>query len=142
VTIDTFAQPPGPRVSGTVVLDQSWHATPNNVTRSRRLLLERLRVAEPSDVIADAIGASVTEATTNVVYHAYVGRRIGQFRITARVLSDEISITIEDDGCGFDEAATPAGSGRPLITALTDRVETSRPPRGGTRTAMSFLRDR
>ena len=129
-------------MSGTVVLDQSWHAMPNNVVRSRRVLLERLRVAEASDVILDAIGATVTEATTNVVYHAYVGRRIGQFRITARVLSDEISITVEDDGCGFDDAAIPAGSGLPLIAALTDRVETSRSPRGGTRTAMSFLRDR
>jgi anti-sigma regulatory factor (Ser/Thr protein kinase) len=141
VTIDTFAQPPDPSVSGGVVLDQSWHAVPNNVTRSRLVLLERLRVAEPSDVILDAIAATVAEATTNVVYHAYVGRRIGQFRITARILAGEISITVEDDGCGFDDAVTPAGSGRPLIAALTDRVETSRRPRGGTRTAMSFLRD-
>ena len=91
--------------------DGLWHATPNNVARSRRALLASLREEELSEEILDSIGVAVTEVTTNTVYHAYVGRRIGQFRITATIRSHEVNVSVDDDGCGFDTET--AGSGRP-----------------------------
>ena len=132
-----------PPASDTCVFDQSWHATPNNVVRSCRVLLERLRAEEPSDTVLEPIGEAVTEAATNAVYHAYVGRRIGQFQITARILTDQIAVTVEDDGCGFDiGTGAAAGRGLPRIAELADRVETSSRAGGGTVTAMWFNRDR
>ena len=112
---------------------------PNNVARSRRDLLARLGAEEPSAAILDAIGTAVAEAATNAVYHAYVGRRIGQFQIVAEILDEQIAVTVEDDGCGFD-ADTPAGRGLLLVAQLSDCVETSGRHGGGTRTALSFAR--
>ena len=118
--------------------DRSWHAMPNNVGRSRRDLLTRLREEAVDDRVLDAIGAAVAEVTTNTVYHAYVGRRIGQFRITATIEADGVKVTVEDDGTGYaEDASTRAGRGLTLVASVADRVETS--SRGsGTLTTMWF----
>src|SRR5688572_11149197 len=120
-----------------------WHATPNNVARSRRALLASLREEELSEEILDAIGVAVTEVTTNTVYHAYVGRRIGQFRITATISPHEVNVSVDDDGCGFDtETARSAGRGRALVASVAAHVVTSSRQDGGTVTAMRFDRPR
>lgn len=121
----------------------SWNATPNNVARSRRVLLASLREAELSEEILDAVSVAVTEVTTNTVYHAYVGRRIGQFRITATIRADEVKVSVEDDGCGFDsEAAPSAGRGLALVASAAAHVVTSSRQDGGSVTAMCFERPR
>lgn len=121
--------------------DRSWHATPNNVARSCRSLLSSLREAGLAVRTLDAIGAAVAEAATNSVYHAYVGRRVGQFRITATVETDEVKVSVEDDGSGFDgEAAVPAGGGLARIAAVAARIETCSPRGSGTLTTMWFAR--
>jgi two-component sensor histidine kinase len=124
------------------IFDGSWHATPNNVARSRRALLASLREAELSAEILDSIGVAVTEVTTNTVYHAYVGRRIGQFRMTATIRRHEVNVSVEDDGCGFDsEADRPAGGGLALVASVAAHVVTSS-RQEGTVTAMCFERPR
>ena len=132
-----LAQLIGPRESAVCLFERSWHATPNNVSRSRRILLECLRQEGLAEPVLDAIGAALTEVTTNSVYHAYVGRRIGQFQITTAVLDGEVKVSVEDDGCGFDTDAAPRGRGLALVASLTERVETSSRP-GSTLTTLWF----
>lgn len=117
--------------------DGSWHATPNNVARSRRALLGTLRDAGVAEPTLDAIGMAVAEVATNTVYHAYVGRRIGQFRITAALDAGEVTVAVEDDGSGFEDAA---GRGLALVASLASRVEAGARSGGGTRTTMWFDR--
>ena len=119
----------------------AWHATPNNVARSRRALLASLQDEELGEQTLDAIGAAVSEVTTNSVYHAYAGRRVGQFRIAATVEDDAIKVRVEDDGTGYDdEAGPPAGRGLPNVASLAARVETSTGRGSGTVTTMWFDR--
>lgn len=132
-----------PREAAAVcVFERSWHATPNNVSRSRRALLATLREEELAEPVLDTIGLAVAAVTTNTVYHGYVGRRIGQFQITAAAEADAIKVTVEDDGCGFEnaDAAPNAGRGLGLVASLTKHVETTSRPGGGTVTTMWFAR--
>ena len=132
-----------PREDLAYSFDGVWHATPNNVARSRRALLASLRDEELSEELLDAIGAAVTEVTTNTVYHAYVGRRIGQFRITATVGPHEVNVSVDDDGCGFDAETTPsAGGGLALVASVAAHVVTTSRQDSGTVTAMCFERPR
>ena len=130
-----------PSETAVCVFERSWHATPNNVSRSRRALLATLREEDVAEPVLDAIGLAVAAVTTNTVYHGYVGRRVGQFQITADAGADGIKVTVEDDGCGFDEQTAPvAGRGRGLVASLAQRVETGSRPSGGTVTTMWFAR--
>ena len=132
-----------PREDRACAYDGSWHATPNNVARSRRALLASLREEELSEEILDSIGVAVTEVTTNTVYHAYVGRRVGQFRMTATIRSHEVNVSVEDDGCGFDsETARSTGRGLALVASVAAHVVTSSRQDSGTVTAMCFERPR
>ena len=118
---------------------QSWSATPNNVARSRRALVASLHEAQVPEPVIDAVASAVTEVTTNTVFHAYVGRRIGQFQITATVDPHGVAVRVEDDGCGFDGAA-PVGHGLVLAASLATRMETNSGPDSGTLTTMWFER--
>ena len=133
------AQLVDPREDVASAFGGSWPATPNNVGRACRALLASLREEEPSERVLDAIGLAVTEAATNSVYHAYVARRVGQFRITATIGADEITVTVEDDGAGFDDEAV-VGRGLALIASTAARVERTSRPGSGTVTAMTFDR--
>jgi len=133
----TLSDPP---VEPAVVFDRAWQATPNNVGRARRALLDELRALEVDQPVLDAVSASLTEAMTNAVYHAYVGRRIGRVRVLASALPDTVAVIVQDDGCGFDPAMAKPGAGLLLIAASASRVETTERPGGGTRTAMWFDR--
>ena len=116
---------------------------PNNIARSRRALLASLGGEELSEEILDSIGVAVTEVTTNTVYHAYVGRRVGEFRITATIRRHEVNVSVDDDGCGFDtETARSAGSGLALVASVAAHVVTSGRQDSGTVTAMCFERPR
>ena len=133
------AQLVDPREDVTSAFGGSWHATPNNVGRACRALLASLRDEEPSERVLDAIGQAVTEAATNSVYHAYVARRVGQFRITATIDADEIHVTVEDDGAGFDDEGV-VGRGLSRIASAATRVQRTSRPGSGTVTAMWFDR--
>jgi anti-sigma regulatory factor (Ser/Thr protein kinase) len=138
VTPETAQLIPDGRPAGRAYA-RSWHAMPNNVVRSRRALLANLRDEHVAEPILDAIGMAVAEVTTNTVYHAYVGRHIGQFQIKATIDAGEITVSVEDDGSGFDnETIEPVGRGLTLVASLADRVETSRRGCGGTLTTMWF----
>lgn len=127
-----------PAVEPAFVFNRSWQATPNNVGRARRALLDELTALRLGRPVLDAVAASLTEAMTNAVYHAYVGRRVGRVRVLASAAPGELTVTVQDDGSGFDPATTAPGAGLLLIAASASRVETTERPGGGTRTAMWF----
>lgn len=61
------------------------------------------------------IKASVSEAVTNAVVHAYLGA-LGTIYITCDLKDDEAIITVRDKGCGIEDitlARTPLYTGAP-----------------------------
>jgi serine/threonine-protein kinase RsbW/stage II sporulation protein AB (anti-sigma F factor) len=97
------------------------------------------RVAQ--HLVADIALAS-TEAATNCVVHAFIGREPGV--ISVEVWHDRpgalLIVVIRDDGIGFrPRADSPGlGLGLPMITALTQELTLSHPRVGGTELRMSF----
>jgi signal transduction histidine kinase len=58
-----------------------------------------------------------TEAVTNAVKHA----QAGEVRVELAYSSDEVRLTVRDDGCGFDATVTPA-AGHFGLTGLRERA--------------------
>lgn len=88
------------------------------------------------------VSTAVTEACNNVVLHAYGGGE-GTLEVELTAGSAGIDATVRDHGSGLrpgagaeDEVA--GGIGLPVIQALSDSVEFSDVPGGGTEVAMHF----
>jgi anti-sigma regulatory factor (Ser/Thr protein kinase) len=76
-------------------------ARPHEVGRLRREVagyVEKLRA--PESVVED-VRAAVSEALTNVVLHAYVGRAPGIMFVEAWCDADDLMVRICDDGRGL-----------------------------------------
>jgi anti-sigma regulatory factor (Ser/Thr protein kinase) len=87
------------------------------------------------------IALAVSEALTNVVMHAYVGRPSGPMRIRAERLDGRLRVEVEDDGIGLRPRldSPGAGLGLALIGTLTaDLVLTSGREGHGTLVRMAF----
>lgn len=89
-----------------------------------------LSVQAPEEVIgpevAVPLGLLVTEAITNAYKHAFHGRSQGRIEVVVtRESETQLSVTVRDDGSGFDPAAPPettGGLGRPLIDAFVRQL--------------------
>ncbi len=57
------------------------------------------------DPVKETVLRSVAEALTNIVHHA----QAGNVAVDVRVKDKNLSVTIQDDGQGFDASAIPAG---------------------------------
>ena len=87
------------------------------------------------------IALAVSEALTNVVMHAYVGRSSGPMRIRAEQDGGRLLIEVEDDGIGLRPRpdSPGAGLGLALIGSLAaDLVLKSGPAGHGTLVQMAF----
>jgi anti-sigma regulatory factor (Ser/Thr protein kinase) len=103
-------------------------------------------VALSTDVVHDVILA-VDEACANVIRHAFPGSSDGTYEVCAVVEGDEVRISVEDHGVGFDPAVLDrdwvapeaiSGRGLSIIQALMSSVDVERSgPEGGTRLVMS-----
>ena len=89
----------------------------------------------------------IQEAVTNVARHAGAST----CRVAIRGTADAISLTVEDDGCGFDPRVKPGAAGRGLgLVSVRERVATlggtlqvdSRPGHGTRLTVELPLRER
>ncbi len=94
-------------------------------------------VREP---LLSSIKLAVSEAVTNAVLHAYVGRRTGQVRLTASIEDDRLHIEVSDDGSGMmPRLDSPGlGVGLPFIADTADALAISASPRGGAHLLMTF----
>jgi serine/threonine-protein kinase RsbW len=91
------------------------------------------------DLLADIVLA-VSEAVTNALIHAFVGRDAGHVLMTARAGVDELVVGVLDDGRGMRPRTDSPGMGigLPTIGRLASSVEIRGRPGGGTEVTMSF----
>lgn len=131
------ARPPLPPFAAT------WPAVPDSVPTARRAVVAYLREAATPDPPLGDVALVVSEAVTNAVQHAYVGRPPGHVNISVEVDEQELAVTVEDDGAGLvPRADSPGlGLGLPLIATVAARFETRTRPQGGTRLCVWFRRD-
>ena len=121
--------------------DASWLAVPETVPTARHSVMDHLRQASTPDPPLTDIGLAVSEAVTNVVNHAY--RDIpepGPVRVRVEVHSEDIQLTVEDDGLGMvPRPDSPGlGLGMPLIATVSSRFDVSSGDSGGTRLCVWF----
>jgi serine/threonine-protein kinase RsbW len=91
--------------------------------------------------LLDDLKTSVSEACNNVVLHAY-GGDAGPMEVGLFVTEDHFSVRVSDQGVGMP-APPPAGDvsqgiGLSVIRALTEDVQFSSAPGGGTEVRMDF----
>lgn len=99
-----------------VLSAQPWErhlpANPPTVRTLRRELVDYARVLGASDQTCDAIALAVSEALTNVVQHAYLGREPGPIIVEARVeRHNQLLVRICDEGRGPMPRADSPGLG-------------------------------
>ncbi|HET9073152.1 MAG TPA: ATP-binding protein [Solirubrobacteraceae bacterium] len=94
----------------------------------------------------EAVALAVSEAVTNVVKHAYVGRSPGEVRVEGRLDdSGRLLITVSDDGRGMVPRSRGIGVGlglRLISYMCTDVTFTKPGERAGTSVTMRFALDR
>jgi serine/threonine-protein kinase RsbW len=91
--------------------------------------------------LLDDLKTSVSEACNNVVLHAYGGES-GPMEVGLFVTEEQFSVRVSDEGVGMP-APPPAGDvsqgiGLSVIRALTEDVQFSSAPGGGTEVLMDF----
>jgi anti-sigma regulatory factor (Ser/Thr protein kinase) len=120
----------------------AWPALPESVPAARHAVLRYLRAADTADPPLNDVGLAVSEAVTNAVNHAYVGRDLGDVRVQVELGAFELELTVEDDGRGMlPRPDSPGlGLGLPLIATVADRFDTRTEAGGGTRICAWFSR--
>jgi serine/threonine-protein kinase RsbW len=113
-----------------------------------------LLVRETLTGVAEAVGldasdlsdirTAVTEASNNVVLHAYEGAE-GPLELEIHVDPGSLLVVIRDHGIGLSRGAdagldpdAESGIGLPVIEALSQEVEFAKTPEGGTELRMTF----
>jgi anti-sigma regulatory factor (Ser/Thr protein kinase) len=117
-------------------LSLSFESAPESVGAARRAVADYaigLGMTEPG---LGALRTSVSEASTNVVRHAYPSGE-GTFEVEARPEDGRLTVTIRDSGVGLQpvlEGAAPCGRlGLGLISVLSDDYEIAGNRDGGTK---------
>lgn len=122
---------------------ESWDAIALNVPIARRTVVAHLKAADTSEPPLNDIALALSEAVTNVVNHAYVGRLPGPVTIRIEMGEQQIELSVQDEGSGMvPRPDTPGlGLGMPLIATLADRLDVRAPRDGGTCVCMWFAKD-
>jgi anti-sigma regulatory factor (Ser/Thr protein kinase) len=112
----------------------AWRAVPDSSPIARHALTAHLRDAGVVEEQLNDIALVVSEAVSNVINHAYVGRDPGEFRIRVVLDGEELCLSVADDGSGMvPRPDTPGlGLGLPLIASLSERFDVQTQPAGGT----------
>ncbi|HWT24449.1 MAG TPA: ATP-binding protein [Solirubrobacteraceae bacterium] len=117
-------------------------AVPICVGRVRRELDAALAGLDVDEDRRGDIALVVTEATTNVVLHAY-GDREGPMYVAGSVANRSVGVTVSDCGRGMGEFTEHPGmgAGLGLIGRLADAIRVAgESPDGGTRVSAVFRR--
>lgn len=121
----------------------SWRAVPTSARDARHQVAAYLGELGTETVQLNDIALVVSEAVTNVITHAYVGRPVGDVRVAVHVAPDRLCVAIEDDGGGLQPRpdSTGLGLGLPLMATLAERLVTTPGASGGTRLVAWFVRE-
>lgn len=116
--------------AGAQRFDHALPAVPASVPRLRGQLTSWVQSLGLPDEQVNAVRLVVTEAVTNAVIHAYVGREPGMVRVTAEPAHDQLVIRVVDDGCGIGPRhdSPGLGMGLPMIGKLAARVDLAAGP--------------
>ena len=127
---------------GSVTIRLIIPAKPEYITLGR-LALTGIARMRPEDVSEEALGdlkLALTEACTNSVLHAY-GDAGGMVEIGYELHTDKLVVEVADQGNGFalagaqsalsEDELMEGGLGIAIIEALTDELEITERPGGG-----------
>ena len=120
---------------------RAWPAVAESVAHARRAVVEHVRRLGATPAALAAVELAVSEATTNVVQHAYDARHDpGPLTVAAETSEGCLLVTVADKGRGMrPRPDSPGlGLGLPLISQMTQSFEVHQPPEGGTVLAMRF----
>jgi anti-sigma regulatory factor (Ser/Thr protein kinase) len=117
-------------------------STADSVPVVRHALRGMLEAGQIEPAAVSDVLLAVTEACSNVVVHAYVGRDgdVPEMEVEAEWDADHLTVLVRDRGRGFaPRVDSPGlGLGLPVIAALTRRLELRETDGGGTEVSMSF----
>lgn len=115
-------------------------ADPESVPLVRHALRVYLERHDLSDERMAEITLAVTEACSNVVVHAYRGEPGDLEVIVEDGPDDGVTVRVRDQGGGLaPRPDSPGlGVGLPVIHAIADSVEITKPDGGGTELRMYF----
>jgi serine/threonine-protein kinase RsbW/stage II sporulation protein AB (anti-sigma F factor) len=109
--------------------------------QARRAVVDWARKHVEDRAVLSDIALAITEATTNVVLHAYRDRDApGSLSVTARALGDHVLLVVLDQGSGLaPRVDSPGlGLGLGLIAQVADAADVRTPETGGTEVVMRF----
>jgi serine/threonine-protein kinase RsbW len=121
----------------------SWPAEVRSVPTARHAVVDWLRTCDTPDPPLSDVALVVSEAVTNVVNHAYVGRSPGEVHVKLAVEEEELLLVVEDQGNGLrPRTDSPGlGYGLMLMVAVCKRFEAQTGAGTGTRLSVWFSRD-
>ena len=117
------------------------HSTPETLTLVRGVLgaLSETLALDPE--LLDDLKTAISEACNNVVVHAYGGDP-GPLEVALYVTTASLVAVISDQGVGIPAQSQGEdgghGVGLPLMRALSDRLDFTAPPGGGTEVRLEF----
>ena len=121
-------------------------AVPASVRELRAALVDFARACGASAPVLDAVALAVTEATTNVVRHAYGDQAAdpGPIDVSASAVGGELIVTVADRGDGLraGRASPGLGLGLALIARSADRIDLRTSGDGGVEIRMAFALSR
>jgi serine/threonine-protein kinase RsbW len=117
----------------------SFPADASSVSGARRALMGWLETCREDRWPRDDIALVVSEACTNVVYHAYRDDSSGLIDLHADVVDHQLSVSVIDTGVGMSPRTDSpgAGLGLALISALSKAVKVDA-TRAGTTVLLTF----
>lgn len=122
--------------------ESTWPAVPASVPHARNEVVAAIREHTADPPLSD-IRLVVSEAVSNAINHAYVGRDPGRVTVRVTIDADEVTLMVEDDGRGMTPRMDSPGMGLglPLIASACDRFDLRAAPSGGTRLCAWFRHD-
>jgi serine/threonine-protein kinase RsbW len=120
-------------------MSHTYPAVADSVPRAREALSTFARAAGATADQLDSIRLAVSEATTNVVVHAYEDES-GRILLNAGLSAGELWVLIADDGLGMrPQIESPGlGFGLSLISQVCDEFEIAKRSSGGLEVRMRF----
>ncbi len=119
----------------------SFAATRETPMQARRAVLDWAQSHVEDRAVLSDIALAITEATTNVVLHAYRDHdAAGTMTITAERDGGHVAFVVRDEGSGLaPRVDSPGlGLGLGLIAQVADSADVRTPEGGGTEVVMRF----
>jgi serine/threonine-protein kinase RsbW/stage II sporulation protein AB (anti-sigma F factor) len=123
-----------------VQLHRSVSAVPSCVPLLRSAVAAFAGSAGVVEPLLSSVKLAVSEAVTNAVLHAYVGKRPGPVHLGAWIDDDCLVIEVSDEGGGMmPRLDSPGlGVGLPFIADTADSLDITSAPGGGAQLRMAF----